>query len=116
MAPEHRTHDENLAYQRVVALQYALKGKYKDLADMVAENQELAKVDGKAIVGGMYQSLFVADKDFTYGHQLTGDQLKVLAYARKAGAPIGEGEITVHFDYVARIERERGKRILGRIS
>lgn len=106
MAPEHRTHDEILAYQRGVALQYAFQKKYKDLADIVAENQELAKVGGKAIVGAMYYSLFTDKKPFDQGYQLTGDQLKILAHTRKAGAPVGEGDFTVHFDYVARIERE----------
>ncbi len=52
----------------------------------------------------MYHTLYLDRKPFDYGYQLTGDQLQVLAHAKKAHAPIGKGDITVRFEYVARVE------------
>ena len=79
---------------------------YHSLADLVKGNVFFAKEQGQAVVGAMYHTLQVDHKPFDYGWQLTGEQLQILAYAKKAGAPIGQGDITVRFEYVARIERE----------
>jgi len=78
---------------------------YHSLANLVKGNPAFALEKGKAVVGLMYDHFFRDEKPFDYGYQLTGDQLQVLAYARKAGARVGEGDITVYFDYVARIEK-----------
>ena len=79
---------------------------YHSLAELVKRNPAFALEQGKAVVGSMYHQLAIDEKPFDHGYQLTGDQLQILAYARKAGAPVGEGDFTVHFDYVARIERQ----------
>jgi len=68
-----------------------------------------AKEYGGKIVSQMYNTMRADGQLFDHGHQLSGDQLKILAYARKHGAPVGEEDITVHFDYVARIERAGGE-------
>ena len=79
---------------------------YHSLADLVKGNVFFAKEQGQAVVGTMYHTLAIDSKPFDYGWQLSGDQLQILAYAKKAGAPIGQGDITVRFEYVARIEKE----------
>lgn len=86
---------------------YIKQNDYGSLAQLVKDNSEFARDCGQAVIGLMYYCLSADKKDFDYGYQLTGDQLRVLAHTRKAGAPIGKGDITIHFDYVARIEKER---------
>ena len=82
---------------------------YHSLVDLLKGNPAFALEQGKAVVGLMYYHLYLDKKPFDHGHQLTGDQLQILAYARKAGAAVGEGDVTIHFDYVVRMEPDPDK-------
>ncbi|MDO8655837.1 MAG: hypothetical protein Q7K45_01235, partial [Nanoarchaeota archaeon] len=92
-----------------IATTFLKKRDYRSLADLVEGNPYFALERGKAVVERMFHQLQIDGKPFDYGHQLTGDQLQVLAYVKKAGAPIDEGNLKVHFEYVARMEPDPDK-------
>lgn len=115
MTPKPRKNDDQFYELRMTMLKYSLKQEYNSIADLVSTNPEFAKAKGRSIIGTVQAAIISDGKlcDYrlltadVFGYQLTGNQLKIHALVIKAGTPIREREaLNVHFDYVARIERE----------